>query len=185
WGWGRRGWGAKAASRTCRPSRSSAASRRSASLRAAPARAAAPPSRPRRRAPMSKRRAPESAPADGFRCGEVAGVGRPNVGKSTLINTLVGARISITSKRPQTTRHRIRGILTTATAQFIFVDTPGFQTEHRSALNARMNRAVRESVAGVDAIVLVVEPPALTREDRDVAALLPAAAPVIAAVNKA
>jgi len=134
---------------------------------------------------MSKRRAPESPAADGFRCGEVAVVGRPNVGKSTLINALVGARISITSKRPQTTRHRLRGILTTAAAQLIFVDTPGFQTEHKSALNARMNRAVRESVAGVDAIVLVVEPPALTRGDRDVAALLPVGTPVITALNKA
>jgi len=133
---------------------------------------------------MSKRRTPELPEASGFRCGEVAIVGRPNVGKSTLVNALVGARISITSKRPQTTRHRIRGILTTAAAQFIFVDTPGFQTEHKSALNARMNRAVRESLAGVDAIVLVLEPPALVRADRTVAALLPVGAPVIAAVNK-
>jgi GTP-binding protein Era len=133
---------------------------------------------------MSKQREPESPGADGFRCGEVAVVGRPNVGKSTLVNALVGARISITSKRPQTTRHRIRGILTTSAAQFIFVDTPGFQTEHKSALNARMNRMVREGMAGVDAIVLVVEPPAIGRADRDVVALLPAERPVIIAVNK-
>ena len=119
-----------------------------------------------------------------FRTGTVAIVGRPNVGKSTLVNALVGARISITSKRPQTTRHRIRGILTTPATQFIFVDTPGFQTEHKSALNARMNRAVRKSLADVDAIVLVLEPPVLLSADRAVAALLPAGAPVIAAVNK-
>jgi GTP-binding protein Era len=133
---------------------------------------------------MNKRRASELREPSEFRCGEVAVVGRPNVGKSTLVNALVGARISITSKRPQTTRHRIRGILTTAAAQFVFVDTPGFQTEHKSALNARMNRVVRESLDGVDVIVLVVEPPALIRADRDVAALLPVGTPVITAVNK-
>ena len=133
---------------------------------------------------MSKRRGPELREAVEFRCGEVAVVGRPNVGKSTLVNALVGARISITSKRPQTTRHRIRGILTTAEAQFVFVDTPGFQTRHKSPLNARMNRAVRESLADVDAIVFVLEPPVLVDADRAVAALLPDGAPVIAAVNK-
>jgi len=133
---------------------------------------------------MTKPPALESLDAAEFRCGVVAVVGRPNVGKSTLVNALVGARISITSKRSQTTRHRIRGILTTAAAQFIFVDTPGFQTEHRSALNARMNRAVRESLTGIDATVLVVEPPVLSRADRDVVALLPAGVPVVAVVNK-
>jgi GTP-binding protein Era len=110
-------------------------------------------------------------------------VGRPNVGKSTLVNALVGARISITSNRPQTTRHRIRGILTTPAAQLVFVDTPGFQTAHRSTLNERMNRAVRESLNDVDAIVLVTEP-SLTDADRAVVALLPASVPVIVAVNK-
>jgi GTP-binding protein Era len=136
---------------------------------------------------MSKRRAlgaPESAAAGAFRCGQVAIVGRPSVGKSTLVNALVGARISITSKRPQTTRHRVRGILTTAAAQFIFVDTPGFQARHRSRLNERMNRAVRDSLADVDVIVVVVDAARLTEADRDVLALLPDGVPVIAAVNK-
>jgi GTP-binding protein Era len=133
---------------------------------------------------MSKRRASELNEPGKFRCGEVAVVGRPNVGKSTLVNALVGARISITSRRSQTTRHRIRGILTTTAAQFIFVDTPGFQTEHKSALNARMNRSVRESLADVNAVILVVEPPELKRADRDVAALVPTGVPIIAAVNK-
>jgi GTPase len=133
---------------------------------------------------MSRQPAPDTAAPDAFRCGEVAVAGRPNVGKSTLVNALVGARISITSKRPQTTRHRIRGILTTAAAQFIFLDTPGFQTAHRSALDARMNRGVRKALADVDAIVLVLEAPRLTAEDRAVAALLPAGAKVIAALNK-
>ena len=106
------------------------------------------------------------------------------MGKSTLVNALVGARIAITSRRPQTTRHGVRGILTTPTAQFIFVDTPGFQTRHRSLLNERMNRAVRESLAGVDAIVVVLEAARLTDADRHLLALLPDHVAVIAAVNK-
>jgi GTP-binding protein Era len=126
----------------------------------------------------------EPAATGGFRCGQVAVIGRPSVGKSTLVNALVGARIAITSRRPQTTRRRVRGILTTPAAQFIFVDTPGFQTRHRSRLNERMNRAVRESLAGVDAIVVVVEAGKLTAADRDVFALLSDDVPVIAAVNK-
>ena len=80
-----------------------------------------------------------------FRCGHVAIVGRPSVGKSTLLNALVGERISITSKKPQTTRYRITGILTEPATQFVFVDTPGFQTRHRSPLNDRLNRTVRDT----------------------------------------
>ena len=91
------------------------------------------------------------------RCGHVAIVGRPNVGKSTLLNGLVGARISITSAKAQTTRHRITGILTRGDTQILFVDTPGFQTLHRSRLNARMNAAVTQSLAGVNAVVVVLE----------------------------
>jgi GTP-binding protein Era len=133
---------------------------------------------------MSKRPAPDPTAVGAFRCGQVAIVGRPSVGKSTLVNALVGARISITSKRPQTTRYRIRGIMTTAAAQFIFVDTPGFQAHYRSRLNERMNRTVRDSLADVDVIVVVVDAARLTEADRDVLALLPDGVPVIVAVNK-
>jgi GTP-binding protein Era len=118
------------------------------------------------------------------RCGHVAIVGRPSVGKSTLLNALVGARISITSRKPQTTRHRIAGIRSEPGIQFIFVDTPGFQTRHASRLNARLNRAVRDALADVDVIVVVVDAARFTAADRAVLALLPADVPVIAALNK-
>ncbi len=125
----------------------------------------------------------ESA-ADDFRCGRVALIGRPNVGKSTLLNRLVGTKLSITSKKAQTTRQRLSGIVTTAAAQLIFVDTPGFQTAHRSRLNERMNRAVTQSLAGVDAIVVVMEGGRTLAADRAVIALLPAGAQVVVALNK-
>ena len=118
------------------------------------------------------------------RCGHVAIVGRPSVGKSTLLNALVGARISITSKKPQTTRHRISGIRTEPGVQFVFVDTPGFQTRHASKLNERLNRAVRETLADVDVIVFVIDAARFTAADRAVADLLPAQVPVIVALNK-
>ena len=111
-------------------------------------------------------------------------VGRPSVGKSTLLNALVGARISITSRKPQTTRHRIRGIRNEPGVQFIFVDTPGFQTLHASKLNERLNRTVRDALADVDVVVLVVDAARFTAADRAVIALLPPAIPVIVALNK-
>ena len=118
------------------------------------------------------------------RAGHIAIVGRPSVGKSTLLNALVGAKISITSKKPQTTRYRITGILSESDRQFAFVDTPGFQTRNRSPLNDRLNRTVRDSLNAVDAVVWVVDAERLTEADRAVAALLPARVPVIVAVNK-
>ena len=118
------------------------------------------------------------------RCGHVAIVGRPSVGKSTLVNRLVGQKLTITSSKPQTTRYRIVGILTEPGRQFVFVDTPGFQTLHRSRLNERMNRTVVDSLAGVDVAVLVVDGGRLTQVDRNVAALLPVGLPVVVAVNK-
>ena len=118
------------------------------------------------------------------RAGFVAIVGRPSVGKSTLLNALVGTRISITSRKPQTTRHRITGIRTMRDAQIAFVDTPGFQTHHRSRLNDRLNRSVRDALEGVDAIVWVVDAARFTQGDREVLALLPRDVPTIVALNK-
>jgi GTP-binding protein Era len=91
------------------------------------------------------------------RCGLVAIVGRPNVGKSTLLNALVGQKISITSKKAQTTRHRITGIRTVGASQFVFVDTPGFQVKHAAALNRNLNRTVLSSLSDVDVVLFVVE----------------------------
>jgi len=124
------------------------------------------------------------AESDAFRSGFVAIVGRPSVGKSTLLNALVGARISITSRKPQTTRHRIAGIITDDTVQYVFVDTPGFQTRHHSTLNERLNRTVRESLSDVDAVVWVLDAARITPADAAVATLLPADKPVVVAVNK-
>lgn len=120
-----------------------------------------------------------------FRCGSVAIVGRPNVGKSTLLNRLIGSKLSITSRKPQTTRHAIRGILTTDDTQYIFVDTPGFQSRHGGMLNRSLNRSVEGALADVDVVVWVVAAAPLNAADRAVAAILPRNIPVIVVVNKA
>ena len=119
-----------------------------------------------------------------FRAGFVAIVGRPNVGKSTLLNQLVGQKISIVSRKAQTTRHRITGILTTESVQLVFVDTPGFQSRHRNALNRTMNRTVKQVLSDVDVVVYVLEAPRFTDEDAKVLGVLPAGARVILAINK-
>ena len=118
------------------------------------------------------------------RSGHVAIVGRPSVGKSTLLNALVGARISITSRKPQTTRHRVAGIRTEPGVQFVFVDTPGFQRREASKLNARLNRAVRDALADVDVVLFVVDAARVTEADRAVLTLIPASVPAIAVLNK-
>jgi GTP-binding protein Era len=132
---------------------------------------------------------PESASTtdaspDAPRCGLVAIVGRPNVGKSTLLNALVGQKISITSDKPQTTRHRITGIRTHGAAQCVFVDTPGFQTRYGSALNRSLNRTVRGVLSDVDVVLFVVEAGKFTLEDAKVLALLPEGKPVLLVANK-
>ena len=119
-----------------------------------------------------------------LKSGTIAIVGRPNVGKSTLINRLIGEKISIVSRKAQTTRHRIMGILTQTDAQYVFVDTPGFQTKHTNALNRTMNRGVTQALAEVDVVILVVEAERFDERDLAVVKLLPAGRPVILAVNK-
>ncbi|MFO7190231.1 MAG: GTPase Era [Pseudomonadota bacterium] len=121
---------------------------------------------------------------EAFRCGTIAIVGRPNVGKSTLLNTLVGQKLAITSRKPQTTRHRLLGILTTGDTQYIFVDTPGFQTEHGGTLNRMLNRNVQRSLQDVDVVMWVVEAGVLGPADYKVAALLPDKMPLVLVVNK-
>jgi len=118
------------------------------------------------------------------RAGSIAIIGRPNVGKSTLLNRMVGMKISITSNRPQTTRHRLNAFVTEPDAQMILVDTPGFQTRHAGSLNRLMNRTVTRSLDAVDAVLLVVEAMRFTSEDRKVVALLPNRVPVILVINK-
>ena len=123
------------------------------------------------------------------RCGLVAIVGKPNVGKSTLLNALVGQKISITSRKAQTTRHRITGIRTVPTpdgggAQFVFVDTPGFQTRHANALNRSLNKTVLGAVADVDLILFVVEAGRFAPADAKVLSLLGKNIPVLLIANK-
>jgi GTP-binding protein Era len=117
--------------------------------------------------------------------GFIAIVGRPNVGKSTLLNHLIGQKISITSRKAQTTRHRITGILTEDKTQFVFVDTPGFQTQHTNALNRGMNRVVTGSLREVNVVLFVLEARHFDERDQQVLDLLPQDRPVILVINKA
>jgi len=119
-----------------------------------------------------------------FRSGYIAIVGRPNVGKSTLLNKLIGEKISIVSRKAQTTRHRITGILTKDDAQFVFVDTPGFQTKYSNALNRAMNRGVTQTLSDVDVVIFVVEAGRYDAKDKAVVRLLPKDRPVILVINK-
>jgi GTP-binding protein Era len=122
------------------------------------------------------------------RCGLVAIVGRPNVGKSTLLNTLIGQKVSITSRKAQTTRHRITGICTEGDTQFVFVDTPGFQTRHTTrgtaALNRNLNKTVQSVLGDVDVVLFVVEAGRFGLDDAKVLALIPPGKPVLLVANK-
>ncbi|MBX3616060.1 GTPase Era [Nitrosomonas sp.] len=119
-----------------------------------------------------------------FRAGYIAIIGRPNVGKSTLLNNLLQQKISITSKKAQTTRFRINGILTDQQAQFIFVDTPGFQTQYTNRLNKFMNRVVTQSAREVDVILFVIEAMRFDQRDIDALRVIPKNIPVILVINK-
>lgn len=120
----------------------------------------------------------------GRHCGLIAIVGKPNVGKSTLMNALVGQKISITSRKAQTTRHRITGIATRGVTQFVFVDTPGFQTLHNTALNKSLNKTVQGAVGDVDLVLFVVEAGSFTPADARVLSLLKPGVPALLIANK-
>ncbi|MEX8497875.1 MAG: GTPase Era [Leptothrix ochracea] len=129
---------------------------------------------------------PENTEAQ--RCGLIAIVGRPNVGKSTLLNSLVGQKVSITSKKAQTTRHRITGIYTQDESQFVFVDTPGFQTRHTvrgtAALNRNLNKTVQSVLGDVDVVLFLVEANRFGNDDAKVLSLIPPGKPVFLIANK-
>ncbi len=137
---------------------------------------------------------PDSAPIDPNddaqllakqHCGTIAIIGKPNVGKSTLLNALVGQKISITSRKAQTTRHRIVGVRSLAQNQFVFVDTPGFQTVHGNALNRSLNRSVLGVVHDVDLVLFVTEAGRFNQADAKVLALLDdKKIPVLLVANK-
>jgi GTPase len=120
-----------------------------------------------------------------FRCGFVAVVGRPNVGKSTLVNALVGRKVSIVTSRPQTTRQRVIGVANSASAQLLFVDTPGMHRRERRELNKLMNRSAQASLGDADVVLVVTEAGRWTEEDDDVLARAQASGrPVILLLNK-
>ncbi|MDO8414105.1 MAG: GTPase Era [Gallionellaceae bacterium] len=119
-----------------------------------------------------------------FHSGFIAIVGRPNVGKSTLLNHLIGQKISITSRKAQTTRHRITGILTDECSQCVFVDTPGFQTQHMNTLNRGLNRVVSSSLRDVNIVLFVLEARHYDERDQQVLKMLPQDRPVILVINK-
>ncbi|MCC5851704.1 MAG: GTPase Era [Alkalimonas sp.] len=124
-------------------------------------------------------------PVPQTRAGLVAIVGRPNVGKSTLLNQLIGQKVSITSRKPQTTRHRILGIDTREQVQTVYVDTPGLHIEEKRAINRLMNRAAASSILDVELVLFVVEGTRWTEDDQMVLSRLKAAAkPVVLVVNK-
>jgi GTP-binding protein Era len=125
-----------------------------------------------------------AAPAD-FKCGYIAIIGRPNVGKSTLMNALIGAKVSITSRKAQTTRHRITGIQTVGNTQFVYVDTPGFQTRHSNALNKTLNKTVTNTLTASDVILFIIEAGTFGPADQQVLDLVPDDVPCILVINKA
>ena len=119
-----------------------------------------------------------------FRCGTIGITGRPNTGKSSLLNRFIGQKLSIVSRKAQTTRHLVRGILTTPDCQYVFVDSPGFQTLHNNVLNKSLNRRATDAARDADVVLWVIEAPKIYEADRALLARIPAGRKVIAVANK-
>ena len=118
------------------------------------------------------------------RCGAIAIVGQPNVGKSTLLNYFLGTKLSITSRKAQTTRYQLLGIHTTSDTQYIFVDTPGYQLKHLNALNKNLNKTVKQALQDVDIILFLIEPRQMTEVDEKILQMIPKETPIILVINK-
>ena len=117
-------------------------------------------------------------------CGTIAIVGQPNVGKSTLLNYFVGTKLSITSRKAQTTRYQLLGIHSTKDTQYIFVDTPVYQLKHLNMLNRGLNKTVQQALKEVDVILFLIEPGVLDQTDLKILSMIPEATPVVLAINK-
>ena len=118
------------------------------------------------------------------RCGTIAIVGQPNVGKSTLLNYFLGTKLSITSRKAQTTRYQLLGIHTTSDTQYIFVDTPGYQLKHLNTLNKNLNKTVKQALQEVDVILFLVEPRKMTEVDEKILQMIPKETPIVLVINK-
>ena len=118
------------------------------------------------------------------KCGTVAIIGQPNVGKSTLLNHFVGTKLSITSRKAQTTRYQLLGIHTTDETQFIFVDTPGYQTKHLNMMNRGLNQSVVNALKEVDVVLHLTTPSFIDEIDEKIMQMIPKETPAILAMNK-
>ena len=118
------------------------------------------------------------------RCGTIAIVGQPNVGKSTLLNYFLGTKLSITSRKAQTTRYQLLGIHTTSETQYLFIDTPGYQLKHLNTLNKNLNKTVKQALQDVDVILFLIEPRKMTEVDEKILQMIPKETPIILVINK-
>jgi GTP-binding protein Era len=118
------------------------------------------------------------------RCGTIAIVGQPNVGKSTLLNYFVGSKLSITSRKAQTTRYQLVGIFTDKDTQYIFVDTPGYQLKHLNQMNKSLNKSVNQALKDVDLILFLSEPNELDATDKKILQMIPSSTPILLIINK-
>ena len=118
------------------------------------------------------------------RCGTIAIVGQPNVGKSTLLNYFLGTKLSITSRKAQTTRYQLLGIHTTSETQYLFIDTPGYQLKHLNTLNKNLNKTVKQALHDVDVILFLIEPRKMTEVDEKILQMIPKETPIILVINK-